>query len=314
MLRNVLLLSSLLVAAAAAACGSENELAPGDPCKADQTCGDGLRCNFQAAEPTCLDGGADEDGDGLTNEKDLCPATAGGVNHDEDGDGQGDSCDACPIERWTANTKDGDGDGLAGQCDPDDREKGDKIAFFEGFGSPDALTGWMFDDAASFSVSNDALKVTVAGNDPSALATFIMRTVSDSSAAFVGYRVNDAAPAGVDGTSRDVLAGLFDSSPAGDTRAQCGASLTAQTSSLRLSTNGSGDVLETFPGLYAVNEQYRVLLQAAGTKARCVQTRGESSKFAESTAGDGLKSAVSLSVRSVNASFDYVLVVHSPLR
>lgn len=313
MVRKVLILSSLL--AAAAACGgSENDLSPGDPCKADQTCGDGLKCNFQAASPICLDGDLDEDSDGIVNSKDLCPATAGGVNHDEDGDGQGDSCDACPIERWTVNTKDGDADGLAGQCDPDDREKGDKIAFFESFASADALTGWMLDDAASFSVANDSLKVTVSPTDPSALATLVMSTASDSAAAFVGYRVVDAAPAGVDGASRDVLAGLFDSSPAGDTRAQCGSSLTAQTSTLRLSTNAAGEVNEPFPGLYETNEQYRVLLQTEGTRTRCVQTRGQASKAAASTAGDGLKTAVSLSARSVGVNFDYVLVVRSPLR
>ncbi len=294
-----------------AACSSDSA-EPGGACDANLKCDGDLVCNFQAASPICLDASLDEDSDGVVNGDDLCPATMGGSTHDEDGDGQGDSCDLCPIEVARASTKDSDGDGLAGACDPDDREKGDKLVFFDGFGS-DSLTTWKLDDPAHFSISDDMLKITVSAADPEAVAAHSLATIAETTTAFVAFRVVDAAPAGVDGISRDVATTLFSDIPMGNSRARCGSNLTSQNSTLRLATD-QGEVNENFPGLFELDRTYRLLLQTAGNQVRCVQTLGQTAKSADLSVSTDFKTAVSLVQRSVAAEYDYVMVVQSPIR
>ena len=64
-------------------------------------------CNSQ------VDEGFDQDGDGIADCFDNCPATPNAGQTDSDGDGQGDACDACPFD--AAN--DADGDGVCGDVD-----------------------------------------------------------------------------------------------------------------------------------------------------------------------------------------------------
>jgi hypothetical protein len=308
MVRTAFLLPLLLLVA----CGSEESGAPGDACKADLSCGGDLVCNFQAATPICLDADLDEDGDGMANKVDLCPATAGGSNHDEDGDKQGDSCDLCPIEAARGIVKDDDGDKLGGGCDPDDKSPGDKVVFFDGFGT-DTLANWKLDDATHFSVSNDLLKVTVSAADPEASAVHSLPAIAETTTSFVGFRVVDAAPAGVDGASRDVATTLFSDIPMGGSRARCGSNLTSQASALRLTTD-QGDVNEPFPGLFELGRTYRLLLQTSGGQAACVQTLGPVAKSAVGSVSSDFKTAVSVVQRSVAADYEYVLVVQSPPR
>jgi hypothetical protein len=308
MVRKLVLGSLFLVAC------TDSGTDPGGPCKADLSCADGLVCNFQAAAPICLAADADEDGDGLVNTQDFCPATPGGSNHDEDGDKQGDSCDLCPIEAWRQGTKDGDGDGLAGLCDPLDVEKGDKVVFFETFENADALSKWKLDDATHFSIADDTLKVTVTAADPGADAIFSLPRSPVSAAVFVSYRVVDAAPAGVDNASRDIVASIFDPSPmANGGRARCGAnSETGQAGVLRLLTD-KGEQSQPFSESFVVGDVYRLLLQTERASSRCVQIRGQTSASVENPVEPGQKGAVSLSVRSVAANYNYIFVVESPI-
>lgn len=295
-----------------AAC-SEESPEPGGPCKADMTCGGDLVCNFQAAEPTCLDPDLDEDGDGLSNGEDFCPAMVGGSNHDEDGDGRGDDCDSCPIERWTVNTKDEDGDGLSGRCDPDDRSPGDKRSLFDGF-STNTLSEWeLGDDAAGFSISGGVLKVTASEANPDLVATRVLSSSTNSMAVMTAYRVTNLAPGGVDTIVRDVSVALLTDLPMGGSKASCGATLTAQNSNLRL-TSDRGEEVEPFPGLYAENQPYQLLLQTQGVQARCVQTQGQAAKVVEGMVGPEFLSHVSLAQRAVAVEYQYVFVVSSPLR
>lgn len=309
MVRTAFLLPLLLLVA----CGSEESGAPGDACKADLSCGGDLVCNFQAATPICLDADLDEDGDGMANKVDLCPATAGGSNHDEDGDKQGDSCDLCPIEAARGIVKDDDGDKLGGGCDPDDKSPGDKVIYFETFASADALTGWTLDDASHYSVSNDQLKVTVSAALPGANAIRPLASAPQAAAVFTSYRIDNTAPAGVDATSRDVNAAIFDNSPAGaNGSARCGSnSMNGAAGTLRLVTD-RGDANEILATSFTVGEIYRLVLQIEGGTARCVQLRGGAASTAAREVEGGPKPAISLGVRSVAASYDYVMVVQSP--
>jgi hypothetical protein len=295
-----------------AACSSDSA-EPGGSCDENLGCDGDLVCNFQAASPICLDPSLDEDSDGLANGQDLCPATAGGSNHDEDGDKQGDSCDLCPIEAARASTKDTDGDGLAGICDPDDRSPGDKRVVFETFASDTALTGWMLDDPTHFSVSGDQLKVTVTAAKPGADAVYPLPVAPSSAVVFTAYRFDDTAPAGVDNASRDANVAIYDISPFGNSgRARCGSSSTSGADgTLRLLTN-RGEVNERLSSAFVVGDVYRLLLQVEGGDARCVQSRDNTSVAAFNGVEGGQLSAISLLARSVAVSFDYVLVVSSP--
>ena len=65
------------------------------------------------ADPSTCAPGDDDDGDGICQGVDNCPAT---VNHDQtdtDGDGIGDACDACDLDA----DNDVDGDGVCGDVD-----------------------------------------------------------------------------------------------------------------------------------------------------------------------------------------------------
>ncbi len=296
-----------------AAC-SEDSPEPGGPCSADMTCGGDLVCNFQSAEPTCLDPGLDEDSDGLANGDDFCPATAGGSNYDEDGDSRGDACDSCPIERWTVNTKDEDKDGLSGRCDPDDRTPGDKMVFFDGFAS-DTLAEWeLGDDAPGFSIAGGVLKGTVSSTaNQEIVAVHVLPSSKESMAVLAAYRVTDTEPAGVEAVSRDVSISLRTDLPMGGAQARCGPTLTTQISNLRLSSD-RGEEAEPFPGLYSKGETYGLLLQIVGSQARCVQTFGQAAKVVAGTVGAAFMSHVSLSQIAVGVEYEYVMVIQSVLQ
>lgn len=307
----MILLLSLVASFGLGGCGSSDS-EPGSPCRDDLTCGGGLVCNFQAETPTCLAPEEDLDGDGLLNGDDRCPASNEASNHDEDGDGQGDACDSCPIERFRKGTVDFDKDKLSGQCDPDDRSPGDKLIYFQPFVTATALDGWTLDDAAHFSVADGALKVTVTAADNVAEAKRALSTNATALAVFAAYRVTDAAPAGVDGTSREIGVGLYDPAPAaGGQPVRCATVVGGGTPQLRV-TSGSGEASEPLLSALAVGEPYRMLMQTAGPNARCVQIRGESATAASTTGTGDLLIGLSLTMRSVFANYEYVLVVSSP--
>jgi hypothetical protein len=63
-----------------------------------------------------LRGSADQDGDGIIDSADNCPATSNPAQTDSDADGLGDACDNCPVTP-NADQADTDGDGVGDACD-----------------------------------------------------------------------------------------------------------------------------------------------------------------------------------------------------
>lgn len=102
----------------------------------------------------------DQDTDGVTDDRDNCPALANPDQHDEDGDTRGDVCDPCPQLGGAADT-DGDGDGVGDGCDPNPTVGGDRLVYFEPFATGTGLpAGWSVHSgvAGRWAVRGDALE------------------------------------------------------------------------------------------------------------------------------------------------------------
>jgi hypothetical protein len=93
-------------------------------------------------QPDVMDPDADDDGDGIRNADDNCPAMANADQHDEDGDGFGDPCDPCPIIADSLPIADRDNDGVSDACDPFPETPGDRIVAFETFTGTALPAGW----------------------------------------------------------------------------------------------------------------------------------------------------------------------------
>ncbi len=72
----------------------------------------------EAADPCGLSSSADQDGDGVRDLCDNCPAIANEDEMDSDGDGLGDACDSCPFVA-NRDQHDTDADGIGDVCDED---------------------------------------------------------------------------------------------------------------------------------------------------------------------------------------------------
>lgn len=155
----------------------------------------------------------DDDGDGIDDTIDNCPAVANPDQHDEDGDSAGDLCDPCPP---FPDVDDPDGDGVAGRCDPHPGLPGDVIAHFAGFQElpPDLVLD------GSWQLAGDQLAVT-GSLDSLAGATWIAtgdaETVSTSVTIDAMFGNNVARPIGVvhefDATTRDGTTCVFGINP-----------------------------------------------------------------------------------------------------
>ena len=88
--------------------------------------------------------------------------------HDEDGDGVPDACDVCPATA-DADQADADGDGVGDACDVDNASA-QHIALFESFGAGDP-PGWVTRGAAQWGVVGDDLRGTYTDIESSAYVT-----------------------------------------------------------------------------------------------------------------------------------------------
>lgn len=105
---------------------------------------------------------ADGDRDGLGDICDgceACPPCAVGPNHDEDGDHIADGCDPCPALASTDG--DADGDGVHDACDPSSAAQ--RHILFDGFG--EASPHWI-EIGARWDVANDQVTAKSGADSP----------------------------------------------------------------------------------------------------------------------------------------------------
>lgn len=274
----------------------------GDPCGGSNgaCAADGV-CDYEGGG-VCIDKTGDLDNDGIPNELDHCPHTAGGA-YDEDNDGLGDECDKCPVAPPPA-TPDPDGDDVDSPCDPDPMTPGDEILFFDGFGSSALNSKWT---AASGTWTPEGGELVVANDTTSAQELDVFVAASPNIAIETAYRIDAIGSAG---SLHEVTVVGSDNRPAGVAAFTCGVETVADTDYVELETNlGAGNVLALNPA-FSTAELYEAAAYAANANVGC------------SVVGDNMPinatqqlitpaslDSVGLGVRSIDARFEWVLVV-----
>ncbi len=278
----------------------------GEPCDLMTKCGDGLACDYSADAPTCLDGDADPDGDGIPNSKDHCPMLVGGA-FDEDGDGIGDECDRCPIAKPTG-VADPDGDDVDSPCDPDPHTPGDKILLFDGFNGDSIDPKWMPDIAANWEIQGGELVVSLP-NQPD--QSFITQTVvpQPNLSVETSYRIDQLET----GTGTHVVSAIaLDSRPAGTSSFECGVTKQDLTDDeiVSLETNENAASRGAMVEAFNTASLYRAAAYMSGPNVGCTVI-GDNNELAtvQSTLTPDSLGTIKLTGRGVTARFQWVLVV-----
>lgn len=292
-----------LLVVALAGCHSNSGAKLNESCSKDTPCGDGTTCDFTAPDgPTCISADDDLDGDGIPNGQDHCPRVAGGA-FDEDGDGIGDDCDKCPISP-PPSSADADADEVDAPCDPDDHEKGDQIAIFEGFNG-DIPSNWTPSDPNAFQIDNGELVV----NPPSEAGATIQIPIprqSTNMAVIAGYKLVSLQNTN---THRIAITG-DDVRPAGGEHISCGPQRVGLDDTLLVESAKAGSqtgvvMLDTF----STSDNYKITFRQAGAAVDCVIVdNAMSGVVSTSSSGDSMPTAGIL-VQGATVRFQYILVV-----
>jgi hypothetical protein len=155
----------------------------GVKCSPKGECPMGQTCDAEI----CVIGGPvtppDQDGDGLADSKDNCPAVANADQVNEDGDMFGDACDPCP-QLVDVAVVDADGDQIGDACDPNAGTR-DALWLFEGFhnGVPPWAAG------ASWTAVDDKVRVTAAGRPSPNDESIVPPLTHDGRTTFDNYAV-----------------------------------------------------------------------------------------------------------------------------
>ncbi|HEY3801150.1 MAG TPA: hypothetical protein VGL61_01035 [Kofleriaceae bacterium] len=306
MRRLLFVLGSLLLGSCTPSSGSGAAL--GDPCSHSIACDSDGVCDYEAAMPVCIDKTADNDGDGIPNAIDHCPDSPGGL-YDEDNDGLGDECDKCPIAPPPA-TPDPDGDDVDSPCDPDPLTPGDKILFFDGFGSNVLNPMFKPTGSASWTPIGGELEADAEGSTEEYLELLVQPV--PSFAIETAYRIESINSGS---TEHKVVVRGYDSSPAGVASFECGV-VTADVGSdevVALETNLNGTSSEAMQPAFSTEPLYESGAYATNANVGCTvigdnmvvgTTQGA---ISPASLGTG-----ALGIWAITARFQWVLVVGRP--
>lgn len=284
-----------------AGCGTEL----GGTCGLTDPCGDGTVCDLTAPGVTpgsgvCVDAKADEDGDGLPNQRDFCQHQAGG-EFDEDLDGVGDDCDACPIAPPPV-TPDSDGDTVDSPCDPDPSTAGDRIVAFSGFDGP-IPTSWKA--TAGWTIQGGQAVATPGGPTTVETLTTALPLSSAHVAVLARYRVDR-----VDTTATENAASVLalDRRPAGLVTISCGGSRSGGSDRLLLDTSVS-TAAKNLTQLFDSAGLYRLAAKVDGAQAACAVIANTETGAVQTTATGDAPTEAGIAAKGATVRFDYLLAI-----
>ena len=284
----------------------------GEPCSKALPCDSDGVCDFTAVGgPVCIDTTGDNDNDGIPNLLDRCPNAPGDIRdtYDEDNDGIGDPCDKCPIAP-PPSVPDLDNDDVDSPCDPDPDTAGDKILFFDGFGSAALDPKWNPSGSAAWTPEGGELVVDA--NQPDEQYLELVVEPVPSFAIEASYRIDGIEASA---TTHKVGARGFDSSPAGVANFECGV-ITSDVGTgdvVALETNLNGTSAQAQIPAFSTAPLYETAAYATNASVGCTvigdnmpvgTTQNQISPASLGTAA--------LGVRAVTARFEWVLVVGRP--
>jgi len=280
----------------------------GEACSQTIACDSDGVCDYEAAMPTCIDRNADTDGDGIPNSLDHCPDTPGGL-YDEDNDGLGDECDKCPIAP-PPSVPDLDHDDVDSPCDPDPDTPGDKILFFDGFGSNVLNPMYMPSGSATWTPIGGELEAD--SDVPTEQYLQLIVEPVPSFAIETAYRIAAVDSAA---TEHKVIVRGYDSRPAGVANFECGV-VTADVGSnevVALETDMNGTSQTALAPAFSTEPLYESAAYSTNANVGCTvlgddkpigTTQGAITPASLGTAA--------LGVWAIHARFQWLLVVGRP--
>jgi hypothetical protein len=293
------------------------ECAPNGRCPEGQIC-DGRVCVIPGLIDAAVDATIpDEDGDGVPDMTDNCPAVANADQDNEDKDRFGDACDPCPA--FGDDTPgDQDRDGVADACDPNPMLAGDRIELFEGFHK--GLPSWM--RTGTWTASDDAVQIDA----PAETAQYMIvpASATDRVQVFASIEIDTVATAVVHffevSLPNDAASNLgigcevFQPEPANGRYLSLWDGLNPTTN---LPPRPPGRELGQAAFAWDVKRNYVVSLKRMGTSYTCRITSPDGSvpldALGSSSSGAGLASPTAvIRARSLAARVLWVMVVRSP--
>lgn len=237
----------------------------------------------------------DQDGDGVLDIADNCPAKANAEQWNEDGDALGDVCDPCP--QHAAAQADTDGDGIGDDCDPRPTMAGDTLVLFDGFNVAGGLpAGASKSGAGSWAVSDGELRYTAGGNN----AGFLLWTITAGD-----HTVDTRVTVGATVNTTKVVAAITDATANLGHFYMCSFSVYESLFRLAVWSGGWADLGNTGG---ASGTSYAIVTRSqAGNQSCRIGTNNLSNGAAS---GNG--SQVGLRSINVSATFPYLAVYRSP--
>ena len=226
--------------------------------------------------------------------------------HDEDGDGVGDACDNCPAT-VNADQVDADGDGVGDACDPS-ASTVNRLLLFEGFGSGSLPAGWLAVGNAGWTSDGDDLRGT--STDLTASAFVAPLDLTPPFVITVGYRL-----LAVDTTTTNHTNSVVDAFDVVTVDSQkCGHADQLLVIGHEVAGSTVDGVSAPYPDAFVPGADYLVQLDHSSAQLTCTSEQpslGPGSRVTISRAPYLSAGKVGVRIRAVTAAYHYIVVIGS---